>query len=521
MHGRAAGRSASFARPPRRSLAAAARLALPLAALALLAAACAGGGGPAATATPEAAPAPPIAEAEARSLLEDLLITGADPPRTRAAVARIVEARDYRFIGPMIEIVRASQLGIVQGVESLRVVSSALVALSGEDFGPHPFGWIEWYGGTDLTPPPGFTGWKGRLLAHIDDGFAEFLAPGAPSRIRVEEVVFGGVRPDGIPSLDDPAKLEAADAAYLDPDEPVFGVAVGGEATAYPLRLMDWHEMANDVVGGVPVSLAYCTLCGAGIAYDGRGPDGEVYTFGTSGLLYRSNKLMYDRRTRSLWNQFTGEPVIGPLAAGTADGGPPPRLELLPLVTTSWADWREQHPHTRVLDVRTGHNRLYEIFGQPYGDYFRSEEVRFPVWRRSGELGVKDRVYGLRDGGERKAWTVAALAERRVLNDEFAGEPIVLVATRGLADVEGIARRIPYPNYDYGGEVRSYARGGREFAPGPDPGTLLDDAGGRWRVTEEALIGPAGERAGRIAGHIAFWLGWHAFYPDSELWSGP
>ena len=515
MHGRTGGRTASRARPARRGLAALA----PLAALALLAAACGGGSGPDATATPEAAP-PPIAEAEARALLDDLLITGADPPRTRAAVDRIVEARDYRFIGPMIEIVRASQLGIVQGVESLRMVSSALVALSGVDFGPHPFGWIEWYGGTDLTPPPGFTGWKGRLLANIDEGFAEFLAPGAPSRIRVEEVVFGGVRPDGIPSLDDPAKLEAADADYLDPDEPVFGVALGGEATAYPVRLMDWHEMANDVVGGVPVSLAYCTLCGAGIAYDGRAPDGGTYTFGTSGLLYRSNKLMYDRRTRTLWNQFTGEPVIGPLAGGAADGGPPPRLALLPLVTTSWADWREQHPHTRVLDVRTGHNRLYEIFGQPYGDYFRSGEVRFPVWQRSGELAVKERVFGLRRGGERKAWTVAALAGRRVLNDEFAGEPIVLVAQRGLADVEGVARRIPYPNYDYGGEVRAYARGDREFAPGPEPDTLIDGDGGRWRVTEEALAGPSGERAERVAGHIAFWLGWYAFFPDTELWNG-
>ena len=105
---------------------------------------------------------------------------------------------------------------------------------------------------------------------------------------------------------------------------------------------------------------------------------------------------MYDRTTRTLWNQFTGRPVIGRLAAA------PQRLELLPIVTTSWGDWLEQHPETEVLDVKTGHNRIYEVFGQPYGDYFRTNEIRFPVFRRSDELHPKQRVYGLRLGGIRK-----------------------------------------------------------------------------------------------------------------------
>ena len=472
----------------------------------------------AAAPTPEPTPTPAIPEDEARQLLENLLSAGADLELTISTTDRIREARDYRFIAPLIEIIRASFNRGVQGIESIRAVEAALIELSGVDLGPHWYGWFDWYAGTDLEPPPGFTGWKGQLLARTDPLFEGFLFPDAPSTIRVEEVLWGGVRVDGIPSLDSPRRLSPDEASYLDPNEPVFGIALNGEAMAYPVRIMDWHELSNDVVGGVPVSLAYCTLCGAAIAFDGRAPDGNTYVFGTSGLLYRSNKLMYDRTTRTLWNQFTGRPVIGTLAAEPAAGADPLQLELLPVVTTSWRDWLAQHPETEVLDVNTGHSRLYEIFGQPYGDYFRTDEIRFPVFRQSDELHPKQRVYGLRLGGIRKAWVIDDLAQEQVLNDDFAGTPIVLVATRGLADVEDIVLRIPYPNYDYGGEVRSFERGRNSFVPGPDPDTIFDEDGAEWTVTEEALVGPAGERLERINGHIAFWLGWFVFFPESELW---
>jgi hypothetical protein len=152
---------------------------------------------------------------------------------------------------------------------------------------------------------------------------------------------------DGIPPLENAPMIPAAEADYLLDEEPVFGVVVNGEARAYPLRIVDNHEMANDVIGGVPVSIAYCTLCGAAIAYDGRGPDGQTITFGTSGFLYRSNKLMYDRPTRTLWNQLTGESVLGELADTDI------RLDILPIVLTAWADWLAQHPDTLVLDRDT------------------------------------------------------------------------------------------------------------------------------------------------------------------------
>src|SRR5262249_16913321 len=154
---------------------------------------------------------------------------------------------------------------------------------------------------------------------------------------------------DGIPALDNPRMIAADAAAYLNSDDPVFGIEINGDARAYPLRIANWHEMVNDIVGGVPVSLAYCTLCGAGILFDGRveGPD-QPFTFGSSGLLYRSNKLMYDRQTRSLWSQFSGRPVVGPLTGSGVE------LHLLPVMLTSWAQWRLLHPETRVLSLDTG-----------------------------------------------------------------------------------------------------------------------------------------------------------------------
>jgi Protein of unknown function (DUF3179) len=133
-----------------------------------------------------------------------------------------------------------------------------LEALSGQRFGPAWPRWVEWLQKqTDITPPPEFVAWKGRLLSLIDPAFLEWFTPGIASRIRVEEIVWGGVAKDGIPALMNPAHVPAARAAYLTDDEPVFGVTLNGQSRAYPHRIMDWHEMANDVVGGVPVALAY------------------------------------------------------------------------------------------------------------------------------------------------------------------------------------------------------------------------------------------------------------------------
>ena len=168
--------------------------------------------------------------------------------------------------------------------------------------------WTEWQEDhTEIRPYRGFVSFKADILAGIDPNFRDFLYRGVRHRIRIEEIVWGGVTKDGIPALVNAEQIPAAEAAYLTDRELVFGVSLNGDSRAYPLRILDWHEMFNDVVGGVPVSLAYCTLCGSGILFDTRVPGRrKPFVFGSSGLLYRSNKLMYDTETESLWNQFTG-----------------------------------------------------------------------------------------------------------------------------------------------------------------------------------------------------------------------
>ncbi|WP_218080619.1 DUF3179 domain-containing protein [Anthocerotibacter panamensis] len=451
-----------------------------------------------------------LSEKQAIALMYQLSDGG--EAETQAAIKEILSARDSRFVAVFIELMRANQIGILSR-RGFKAQMAALQTLSGKNFPTDfsgYFAWIEWYGTTKLVPPPGFTTWKGKLLTRLDPALGEFLQDKFPVRLRVEEIQWGGVLVDGIPALDNARMIPAAKATYLNPGEPVFGLAINGDARAYPLRILDWHEMANDVVGGVPVSLAYCTLCGAGIAYDGR-LGGTTYTFGSSGFLFRSNKLMYDRQTRTLWNQFTGEPVLGNLAAK------PIKLSLLPIVLTAWKDWQTQHPDTRVLDLNTGFNRSYEL-GAAYGSYFASQDLMFPVWQRSQRLPGKERIYGLNFDEVQKAYPVKTLTARKVVNDTVGKTPVVLVAPRDVVTVRGKSLRDGPVSYASGGEVRAYRRDGMVFRAGPDAGTVLDPKGQPWHVTEEALLGPNGKRAPRLNGFQAYWFGWYAFFPKTQVY---
>ena len=443
-----------------------------------------------------------IPDAEATQLMYDLISNA----ESQKVVDTILAAEDTRFVSVFIELMRANQIGLLRSA-GYRIYNQALETLSGQSLGENWFAWVEWYGTTSLTPPPGFTGWKGKILGGIDPGFEEFLQDDFPSTIRVEEIMWGGVVVDGIPALNNATMIIADEADYLEPDEPVFGISINGDHRAYPLRILDWHEMANDVVGGVPVSLAYCTLCGAGIAYDGRASNGETYTFGSSGFLFRSNKLMYDRQTRTLWNQLTGEPVLGELV------GTGVKLDLLPVVLTSWESWLTQHPDTLVLDVNTGFNRPYEP-GAAYGSYFADDDTMFPVWQRSNLLETKDRIYALQVENIPKAYPVAILIEEQVVNDTIGDTNVVLVAARDDITVSSG----PVTTYNAGGEVRAYNREDETFEPGPDPDTVLDSTGRSWQVTEEALVGPDGELVPRINGHLAYWFGWYSFFPKTLLY---
>ena len=290
-----------------------------------------------------------------------------------------------------------------------------------------------------------------------------------------------------------PELIAPDEALYLTPDELVFGVAINGDMRAYPLRILDWHEMFNDVVGGVPVALAYCTLCGSGILYetavDGRE---QPFEFGSSGFLYRSNKLMYDRATNSLWNQFTGLPVVGKLVGSKIE------LKTRPVAITTWENWLAKHPETKVLSLNTGHNRDYTP-GQPYANYFDSPAAMFPVRVHDTRLAAKDYVFALRDEAAQKAWALSLFEGGAVINDKSGDMPVVLIGDTATRT------------------VRAYASGGRTFAAAKDDSGIVRADGGDWRITEDALVPASGEPLPRLAGHIAYWFAWQNFKPRAEV----
>lgn len=451
---------------------------------------------------------PPLSDDVVAEYLNTYLLGSQD--EAQAASQSILAANDRRFVAVFIELLYFRRIGLPTNRTTAEYAAD-LEALTGQSFGEDVIAWIEWYGNTELIPPPGFTEWKGVLFSTVDPQFVDFFQDDFPARLRVEEILWGGVRVDGIPALDNPTMLTPAQATYLQPEDAVFGLYFNGDARAYPLRIMDWHEMANDVVGGVPVSLAYCTLCGAAVAYDGRASNGETYTFGSSGLLYRSNKLMYDRQTRTLWNQLTGEPVLGPLTEQEVT------LGILPVVLTTWADWLAQHPDSKVVDINTGFPRDYAP-GAAYAHYFSSPDTMFPVAQRSDLLEAKAQIYALRLNGVAKAYPLDILIPERVINDMVGETAVVLIAANELVEVSGRSRLSDTVTYSNGTAVRAYERGENNFVLGVEEGRVVDGDGRVWQMTEEALLGPNGEILPRLGGHLAYWFGWYAFFPDTLVY---
>ena len=341
---------------------------------------------------------------------------------------------------------------------------------------------------------PAYLRFKQRLFGTIHPTFAQFLDPAQPRTIAGREVVWGGVGVDGIPPLESPVFLTPDEAAgWINPSDQIVGVEINGDARAYPVRIIAWHELVNDTVGGVPVSLVYCTLCGSPILYDGR-VDGAVYRFGTSGLLYRSNKLMYDRVTNTLWDQFVGEPVWGELVGSGI------RVAPLPSVNTTWEQWLAAHPDTAVLDINTGFERDYGP-GVAYRDYNASPRLMFPVPTGDSRLPAKEVVVVVRVEEELTAYPVRLLRERSLIHDEIGGQPIVVVAT---AD---------------GGGGRGYESAGLAFEVADLAAGLLTSADGRtWQLTETALVADDGQTLARLNGHNAFWFAIVNHSPNGRLY---
>ena len=209
---------------------------------------------------------------------------------------------------------------------------------------------------------------------------------------------------------------------------------------------------------------------------------------------------MYDADTNSLWNQFTGRPVVGDLVGEGIE------LPILPVTLTTWAEWNRQHPDTTVLSLDTGHDRPYEKPGTPgaaYFDYFSSPSLMFPGGPGESDqrLRPKSQVFvAVLDSGESKAYPLELLGESAVINDAVSDVPVVLVT-------------------DAGGGVQAFLRENRTYTLAADGG-LIDEQGRAWRVTPDGLSGPSGESSARVSGHVAFWFGYASFRPDGELYGG-
>jgi len=235
----------------------------------------------------------------------------------------------------------------------------------------------------------------------------------AGASIPLDEVLHGGPPRDGIPALDHPPHASAADATWAD-DQPVIGVSWQGQARAYPIAILSWHELVNDTLGEHPVLVSYCPLCGSGLVFD-RSVAGSELDFGVSGLLYRSDLLMYDRQTESLWSQIGARAVSGDLVGS--------RLQLVRSAMMPWEDWRAAHPDTTVLTRETGHGRDYDR--SPYGDYASSSRLAFPV-ARDPRYHPKELTVGLRGPqGESRAYPAfEVLGAGGIVEEAFAGQSV-------------------------------------------------------------------------------------------------
>ncbi len=370
----------------------------------------------------------------------------------------------------------------------------ALVArkTGAQDRGSDWAAWMRWQW-TRAAPLPSFAAFKAALYALLDSRFEHYFSGNPMTLVRLDEVVWGGVLQDGIPPLREPAMLAAHAADYLADSDVVFGVEINGDARAYPKRILAWHEMFVDRVGGVDVAGVYCTLCGAVIVYETR-VDGKVHRLGTSGFLYRSNKLMYDAGTQSLWNTLEGRPVIGPLAERNIS------LPTREVVTSTWGEWRRRHPTTTVLSPATGHPRDYAE-GAAYREYFATDEIMFPVPGEDRRLRNKDEVLVPRFGkpGERPLAIGSSFLRRNpVWHGRFGERDFVVLTDRsGAHRIYGLPAGMRVASWD--GDRR------------------VTDVSGRKLLLSETALAGNGVNAPRLPAHNAFWFGWRALHPDTDL----
>lgn len=318
---------------------------------------------------------------------------------------------------------------------------------------------------------------------------------------------------DVIPPLDEP-KFETVEEAsqWLDDREPVALLELGRETRAYPLRILTWHEIVNDQVGDLPIAITYCPLCNSAVGFSRR-VKGEVLRFGTSGLLRNSDLVMWDRQTESLWQQITGEAIVGQLT-GT-------RLEFIATPIVSWKDFKKRFQDGKVLSRETGFQRAYG--SNPYVSYDSEQRPFLFSGEPDERYPAMERVVGVTAGGVNKAYPFSVISQERAVNDEIGGQPVLVVwgaeETASALDSSDIAEGRSV------GVGLAYLRTveGRVLtfdSQGDD--TFKDrETGSTWDLLGNAVAGPLlGAKLTPAVHTNHFWFAWAAFNQGSPVYDG-
>ncbi len=320
-----------------------------------------------------------------------------------------------------------------------------------------------------------------------------------------DQIVSGGPPPDGIPSIDNPKFVNVQDAGnFMSDSDLVLGININGDIRAYPLLILVWHEIVNDKVGGVPVAVTYCPLCFTNQVFNSTTIGyNRALQFGTSGKLYNSNLVMYDRTSKSLWSQALGQSIVGKYAGL--------KLQRIPFDISYWKDWKRLYPNSKILSKDTGFSRPYGA--DPYGDYYTSNQLYFPVSNHDNRLGLKEKIVGLdnTDGigkVQYKAYKLQQIETQKVINDDIGGKPVTLFSLHPAM-------------------VRVYDRmvieGGKilEFEYSNSNNKITDkQTGTEWNFDGQAVNGTLkGTHLTRLPFDEGFWFEWVAFHPETALYS--
>jgi len=315
---------------------------------------------------------------------------------------------------------------------------------------------------------------------------------GVKHLIPLDRIKGGGPPMDGIPSIDNPVFADVQESQFMSDSDTVIGLEINGETKAYPLFILVWHEIVNDRVGGIPVSVTYCPLCYTNQVFERIINDQEV-EFGTSGKLYNSNLLMYDRLTESYWSQALGLAVKGELSGY--------RLNLIPFDVITWGDWKKLHPDTLVLTTDTGHIRSYAT--DPYGNYYTEPRIMFPVEHSDDRLYPKEIIIGLNQDKTFKAYKQNDVESQIVINDSIGSVPVMLMSLYS-ENSRAFERTIDDKVLDF------------EFVDGK----IVDlQTNSEWNYDGLAISGEFdGKQLDRLPIEPGFWFEWVAFHPQTLVY---